>query len=84
MVFAARLALRLGISVSAVSAETFKAAWPLAAGWTEFLCGEFAVAILVEFLQGLGGLGDLLGVNDAILVQVERLDEGIHRRLTTH
>ena len=49
-----------------------------------FVAREFAVAVLVQFLQRLAGLGDFVGVNDAVFVQVERFDDGIHRTLSAH
>jgi hypothetical protein len=36
---------------------------------------QSSVAVLVELLQGLAGLGDLVGVNDAVAIQVERRDD---------
>ena len=37
--------------------------------------GDFAIAVLVEFLQGLGGLGDFLCVDDAVVVEVQCGDQ---------
>jgi len=45
---------------------------------------EFAVTVLVEFLQRLTGFGDFVSVNNAIVVQVERFNDRIHRTLPTH
>src|SRR6185369_14071299 len=50
----------------------------------EFVGREFAVAVLVELLEGCAGLGDFVSVNDPVFVQVESLDDGIHRTLTAH
>jgi len=38
---------------------------------TIFVRSELAIAIFIELLQGLGRLGDLVGVNDAIPIEVE-------------
>ena len=47
-----------------------------------FIGGDFAIAVLVEFLQRHPGLGQFIGVDGAVFVQVERLDEGVHAALT--
>jgi hypothetical protein len=46
------------------------------AGWAEFIVGEFAVFVCVEFFEGAGGEGDFAFGNDAVLVFVEGGDEG--------
>jgi hypothetical protein len=46
--------------------------------WTEFVHRQFSVAILVELLQCLGGIGDFFGGNFTILVCVKRRDQGRH------
>jgi hypothetical protein len=37
---------------------------------------EFAVLILVQLLEGFGGLGDFLGIDNSILVDVQGRDDG--------
>ena len=53
-------------SGAALSAGTLRAV---------FVFGEFSVAILVEFLERLGGLGEFVGVDHAVFVQVESFDD---------
>ena len=45
---------------------------------TEFVLRQLAVAVLVELLEGLAGLGDFVGVEDAVVVEVEGLKDGRH------
>jgi hypothetical protein len=40
-------------------------------GWTHFLTGELAVIILVQRLQGGGGVGDFVGGEGAVFVGIE-------------
>src|SRR4051812_6952938 len=49
----------------------------LAAFASQFLAGQFAIAVLVELAQGGGGVVDFIGVNDAIAIGVERGDDWI-------
>src|SRR5436305_9375869 len=41
---------------------------------------DFAVAVLVELLQGGGCVGDFRRINHAVVVGIERLDHRRHRR----
>jgi hypothetical protein len=41
-----------------------------------FVGGQFAVAVLIEGLEGGGGVGDFGGVNYMVVIGVEDLDEG--------
>ncbi len=47
-----------------------------------FIGRDLSVAILVQLLQGIAGLGNLVGIDDAILVEVQCLDEGRHGTLS--
>ena len=53
-----------------------------AAGWAVFLRGNFPVAILVELLQRLTGLGDFAGINNAIAVQIQGGHQRVDRTLS--
>lgn len=76
--FSTRSAGCAGTTAAALSARTALNARTL---WPEFVAGELAVGILVELLQRLTGLGDLFGVERAVLVQIERLDDRIGHAL---
>jgi len=39
------------------------------ARWTKFIFGDFAVAILIQFLQGITGFGDFVGVDDTVFIR---------------
>jgi hypothetical protein len=42
---------------------------------TQFILRDLAVAILVQLLQGFRSLGDFIGVDDAVAIEVQRLDQ---------
>ena len=44
-----------------------------------FLGSDLPVTVLIKCLQGFTRLRNLIGINDAVLVKVERLEEGHHR-----
>ena len=44
----------------------------------DFFVREFSVAVFVEFLEGLAGFREFVGVDDAVLIKVERFEEEIH------
>jgi hypothetical protein len=46
---------------------------------TEFILGQFAVSVLVEFLESLGGFREFVGINGAILVGIECVHDRAHR-----
>ena len=46
----------------------------------EFLTGELAIAVFVELRQGGGSVFDFIGVNDAVVVCVQRADQRHHGR----
>ena len=48
-------------------------AWHLRA---VFIRGEFAIAVLFELLESVGGVGEFVGFDRAILVGIERGDDG--------
>ena len=48
----------------------------VAHGWAEFFPGDFAVVVLVEFLQVSGGLRDFGRVDYPVVVGIERLHQG--------
>ena len=50
--------------------------------WAMFIRRDFSVAVLVELLQGHAGLGDFVGVERSVVVEVQREDDRIHRALT--
>src|ERR1700743_3460772 len=43
-----------------------------------FVIGEFAVAVLVELLQGGGGVGDFIAGDFVVVIGVERGKDGVH------
>lgn len=49
-----------------------------------FIGRYLAISILVEFLQRFTGLGDFVGVNGSVLVQVERFEKRVHHALAAH
>lgn len=49
---------------------------PRGALGAEFVFGEGAIVVLVEGFQGLGGACDFIGLDDSVLVGVERGDDG--------
>lgn len=74
-------ALRSQLTLAALT--TWRA-WSSLAGWTHravFVFGELSVGVLIELFQRLGRLGDLNGIDDAVLVGVECFDERAHRAL---
>lgn len=46
-------------------------------GGPQFLFGQFSVAVLIEFLEGGGRVGDFFGGKYAVVIRVERLHERI-------
>ena len=44
-----------------------------------FVVRDSSVAILIEHLQGLAGLSDFVGVNRAVVIQIEGQEDGIDR-----
>src|SRR5512147_3108593 len=54
-------------------------AWTTGPLWAVLVRCQFAVAVLVQFLQRLAGLGDFVGVDGAVLVEVECFNDGHHR-----
>jgi len=48
-----------------------------------FITREFAVAIFIQRLEGGAGVGDFIGVNDAVVVGVQGRDDGRHRAMST-
>lgn len=44
-----------------------------------FVTRDSSVTILVQYLQGLTGSSDFEGVNRAVVIKVERMEEGVHR-----
>ncbi len=41
-----------------------------------FIRGEFAIAVFVELLESVGGVGEFVGFDRAVLVGIERGDDG--------
>ena len=48
-----------------------------------FITGQLAVMILVERQQFGTGIGDLIGINDAIVIDIQRPDNGREGRMMT-
>lgn len=51
----------------------------LRAGGTKFVFGDFAVAVLIEFLEGFGSFREFVRVDGSVLVCVESFDDRAHR-----
>jgi len=49
-------------------------------GAEEFVAGQFAVAIDVQFLERGDGVRDFIGIDDAVMIGVERGDDRRHGR----
>ena len=70
---ASRAVLTIRSTLTAGAALTVRAAGTRRA----ILIGcEFAVAVLIELLQRLAGLGEFFGIDNAIVVQVQRFNDG--------
>lgn len=48
---------------------------------TDFILAEFAVAVLVEFLERLAGLENFVSLDDAIVIQIQRFNDRALRTL---
>lgn len=82
-----RPAWHAGTAAAHLTARTGLTAWRTGAAGplrAVLVRGYFAVLVLVEFLQRLAGLGEFVGVNRAVPVQIERFDDRIHWALAAH
>jgi hypothetical protein len=66
--------------VAALTARAALSAGSTAPRPNEFVRRQFAIAVLVELLEGFDGIGDFIGVNDAIVIGIERPDQCDRRR----
>lgn len=50
-----------------------------AAGRAEFVGGELAVAVFIESFEGGGSVGDFVGVDHAVVIRVEEMQQWMRR-----
>jgi len=46
----------------------------------DFVAGQFPITVLIKFLEGGRGIGDFIGVDDAVVIGVKRVEERRLRR----